>query len=101
MKLPLYMDENNDIYDANHKLLVSGTHTEVETGIGMLSKYEPVDKKTAEFFVKAVNNYEQLIKAIQNANDKIYAVGAPLGSENYFEIRKILNDALHTAQEDI
>ena len=67
MKLPLYMDENNDIYDANHKLLVSGTHTEVETGIGMLSKYEPVDKKTAEFFVKAVNNYESLLGALKKA----------------------------------
>lgn len=36
----------------------------------------------------------KLRKAIDDANRLIFAVGAPLGSSNYFAIRTILSDAL-------
>lgn len=41
---------------------------------------------------------DALVKALKQANSLIFAVGAPLGSDNYFAIRGVLVDALKAAR---
>jgi hypothetical protein len=53
------------------------------------------------YLVHAANEYPKLVAALRKINDTIYSVGAPLGSDRYFDIRGAACNALRDAGENI
>lgn len=58
------------------------------------------EDRDAAYIAHAANAYPKLVEALRTVNRIIYAKGAPLGFNDYFEIRKAAVDTLRELGEE-
>jgi hypothetical protein len=71
---------------------------DLETSPGYKAAIEGFHEQRS-LVIAARNERDQLLETLNSINETIFAVGAPLGSDQYFKVRQLVCDALYKKEK--